>query len=113
MFLAQIVETKPCSPSPCGANSQCKEIKGQAVCSCLPSFVGSPPYCRPECVISSECPPNLACIDQKCLDPCIGSCGDNANCNVINHSPICVCKAGLTGNPFTRCFPIKGKLELQ
>lgn len=109
LFAAQaVVDENPCNPSPCGANSQCKEINKQAVCSCLPNFNGSPPNCRPECIVSSECPPNLACSKQKCTDPCLGTCGENANCNVINHSPICACKTGLTGNPFTRCFPIKG-----
>lgn len=110
-FLEQIVETNPCNPSPCGANSQCKEIKEQAVCSCLPTFIGSPPNCRPECMVSSECRLHLACLNQKCTDPCTGSCGENAICNVINHSPICICKNGLTGNPFTRCYPIKGNVD--
>lgn len=96
-------------PSPCGPNSQCKEINKQAVCSCLAEFVGAPPNCRPECVVSSECQSAQACVNQRCVDPCIGSCGQNANCNVINHSPICVCKQGLTGNPFTQCYPIKSK----
>lgn len=108
MLAATIVETNPCQPSPCGPNSQCRESKGQAICSCLPLFVGVPPNCRPECVVSSECLSNLACINQKCVDPCPGTCGESARCNVINHSPICVCKHGLTGNPFTRCYPIRG-----
>lgn len=109
---ALLVETNPCSPSPCGANSQCREVKGQAACSCLPSFIGAPPNCRPECVVSSECPSHLACANRKCINPCENTCGENANCNVINHSPICVCKQGLTGNPFTRCYPMKSKNTL-
>lgn len=94
----------PCQPSPCGQNSQCKEINQQAVCSCLPTYHGSPPSCRPECVINSECPLNKACSNQKCVDPCIGSCGLDSNCAVINHSPICSCRPGQTGDPFTRCY---------
>lgn len=99
----------PCNPSPCGPNSQCKEINGQAVCSCLPNYSGSPPQCRPECVSSTECPLNKACVNQKCVDPCPGVCGLNAKCQVVNHSPICSCSAGFTGDPFTRCFDIPGK----
>lgn len=75
----------------------------------MPNFIGSPPNCRPECVVSSECPANLACVEKKCSNPCLTACGVNANCNVINHSPICVCKQGLTGNPFTTCYPQIGK----
>ena len=96
----------PCVPSPCGPNSQCRNVNGQGVCSCLANYIGSPPGCRPECVVSSECPQNRACVNQKCVDPCPGTCGLNARCEVINHSPICSCQAGFTGDPFTRCFPI-------
>jgi hypothetical protein len=66
--------------------------------------VGSPPNCRPECVVNSECARNRACINQNCSDPCRNSCGLNANCKVINHSPICFCNDGFTGDPFTQCF---------
>lgn len=102
--------TNPCQPSPCGPNSQCREINGQAVCSCLPNYIGSPPGCRPECVVSSECPLNKACINQKCLDPCISTCGINSRCHVVNHSPICTCQTSYTGDPFTRCYPIPRKI---
>lgn len=99
----------PCSPSPCGPNSQCREVNGQAVCSCLPTYIGSPPGCRPECVVSSECPQKKACVNQKCVDPCPGTCGVNTRCEVINHSPICSCQQGFTGDPFSRCYPIPRK----
>lgn len=99
-----------CQPSPCGPNSQCREVNHQAVCSCLPAYQGSPPSCRPECVVSSECPSNKACINQKCVDPCPGPCGQNANCQTIHHSPICSCRNGFTGDAFSRCYPIPGTL---
>lgn len=102
---------QPCLPSPCGPNSQCRVNNEQAVCTCLPGYFGSPPSCRPECTVSSECPLNKACINLKCEDPCPGSCGLNANCEVINHSPICSCKSDLTGDPFTRCFAIPRKSQ--
>lgn len=104
--------TNPCQPSPCGPNSQCREVNSQAVCSCLPNYIGSPPGCRPECVVSTECSSDKACVNQKCIDPCPGTCGISALCQVINHSPICSCKSGNTGNPFTRCFPIPRKIYL-
>lgn len=102
----------PCNPSPCGPNSQCRNRDGQAVCSCLPTYIGAPPGCRPECVVSSECASNRACTNQKCVDPCPGTCGQNARCEVINHSPICSCRERFTGDPFSRCSPIPRKLKI-
>ena len=100
----------PCDPSPCGPNSQCKVFQDQAVCSCVPEFRGSPPSCRPECTSSSECLLSKACVNQKCIDPCPGSCGINAICNVVNHNPICSCLPTYTGDPFTRCTLPPGSL---
>ncbi|XP_026688064.1 neurogenic locus notch homolog protein 3-like, partial [Diaphorina citri] len=97
------VYTNPCQPSPCGPNSQCREVNHQAVCSCLPNYLGSPPACRPECTVNTDCPLDKACVNQKCIDPCPGSCGQNANCRVINHSPLCSCKPGFIGEPRIRC----------
>lgn len=94
----------PCEPSPCGPNSQCRQVNMQAVCSCLPSYVGSPPLCRPECVVNSECDTSKACINQKCDDPCPNTCGLRAHCQVKNHNPICTCAVGMTGDPFTQCY---------
>lgn len=96
----------PCHPSPCGANSQCRNINDHAVCSCLQGFIGAPPQCRPECVVSSECSSTQTCTNMKCVDPCRGACGLNARCDVFNHSPICSCGAGLTGDPFRSCQTI-------
>lgn len=101
----------PCSPSPCGPNSQCREINNQAVCSCIPGYLGSPPACRPECIVSAECSLSEACVNQKCVDPCPGTCGVGANCQVVSHNPICSCPSKLTGDPFTRCVPQR-KLSL-
>lgn len=93
----------PCVPSPCGPNSQCKEINGSPSCSCLSEYVGSPPNCRPECIINNECASNLACIQSKCKNPCQNTCGLNSECKVLNHIPNCVCQIGYTGDPFTSC----------
>lgn len=95
----------PCQPSPCGPNSQCREIGDAPSCSCLPEFVGTPPNCKPECISNTECPNHLACISQKCRDPCPGSCGQNSECKVLSHTPNCVCISGYVGNPFISCQP--------
>ena len=93
----------PCQPSPCGFNSQCRVVNDAPSCSCLPEFIGAPPKCKPECISNDECSNRLACINQKCKDPCVGSCGANAVCSVITHIPICTCATGFTGDPFSQC----------
>lgn len=97
------VTSESCNPSPCGLNSQCRIVNGHVVCSCLPNYIGSSPNCRPECVVSSECALNKACINQKCVDPCTNACGQNTRCQVVNHRAVCSCLVGYTGDPFVRC----------
>lgn len=99
--------TNPCVPSPCGPNSQCREVNGQAVCSCSPNYIGSPPSCRPECIVNSECSPQMACLNSRCSDPCPNTCGVEANCKTLNHNPICSCPNGYEGDPFSRCSRIR------
>lgn len=90
----------PCDPSPCGANALCDN----AVCSCINEYSGDPHIgCRPECTLNTECPSKRACINNKCVDPCIGTCGVNAICDVSNHIPSCSCPQGQEGDPFVVC----------
>ena len=59
---------------------------------------------RPECTTDSECPDHLACIQEKCLDPCTTlACGINAQCSVKRHRAICTCRRGFVGDPNTVC----------
>lgn len=111
-FTAPAVPTDPCKQSPCGPNSQCRVINEQAVCSCLPGYIGASPNCRPECSVSSQCPTNKACFNRKCADPCPGTCGLNSRCETINHSPICSCTPGYTGDPFTVCSELPSKYSM-
>ena len=97
------VVTDPCEGDPCGRYAQCKDMSGVAACSCLPGYVGTPPNCRPECVIHSECPSNKACINEKCRDPCPGACGAYAECSVIQHNAVCRCQHGYEGDAFSAC----------
>lgn len=109
-FIGPVI-SNPCNPSPCGPNSRCREVNNQAVCSCIIGFIGQPPSCRPECVTNSDCARHEACINQKCVDPCLGTCGINAQCKVINHNPICSCPSHYTGNPFIRCEHLRKNMN--
>lgn len=93
----------PCLPSPCGLNAECRNIGGIPSCSCLIGFFGSPPNCKPECVLNTECSNDKACINMKCQNPCLGSCGLSAVCDVVNHIPMCSCPVGYEGDPFVSC----------
>jgi len=95
--------SNPCIPNPCGPNSMCRTQDKSAVCTCLPSYIGRPTNCRPECIVNSDCPSSLACINQKCKNPCEGSCGFNTVCMVTSHIPLCTCTAGFIGDPFNGC----------
>jgi hypothetical protein len=44
-------------------------------------------------------------VNEKCRDPCEGSCGLYAKCFVNNHVPVCLCPDGFTGDPFRQCNP--------
>lgn len=95
----------PCNPSPCGPNALCNN----GICTCLTEYQGDPySICRPECVLNNECSQNKACIRNKCMDPCPGTCGQNALCEVYNHIPMCRCPQGMNGNAFTQCLPYQG-----
>ena len=96
----------PCVPSPCGPNSICQVVSNQAQCGCQANMIGTAPNCRPECLLGSDCSSSLSCINNRCVDPCPGTCASNAECRVINHSPTCNCLTGYTGNGFDLCQPI-------
>lgn len=94
----------PCNPSPCGTNAICKELNGAGSCTCINEYFGDPYVeCRPECIMNSDCPRDKTCVNNKCRDPCPGTCGINAECSVNNHVPTCICLPGHTGNPLRSC----------
>lgn len=95
---------QPCIPSPCGANAICREQNGAGSCACIQNYFGDPYIgCRPECIQNSDCPHDKACFNTKCVSPCPGTCGQNAECRVVNHIPICTCISGYTGNSLISC----------
>lgn len=105
-FAEADIPSDPCNPSPCGTNAECSN----GVCNCRLDYVGNPyELCQPECVINDHCPSNRACIRNKCADPCAGTCGQNAVCDVFNHVPMCSCPPGMSGNAFVFCSILRGR----
>lgn len=101
------VQQDPCNPTPCGSNAECND----GICSCLPEYHGDPyTGCRPECILNNDCSRDKACMRNKCIDPCPGTCGTNAICSVINHIPMCSCIQGYHGNAFVICNQIRGNI---
>jgi len=100
-----VEEPDPCNPDPCGAGAECTPRGRQAECRCPAGFKGDPyAFCkRGECEYDNECSSSLACFDYNCRDPCIGTCGQNANCEVRNHRPVCSCPDGFKGDPLSAC----------
>jgi len=95
-----------CAPSPCGRNTNCKVRNDRAVCSCIDNYLGDPlTGCHPECVQDSECPSRMACENNRCVNPCIGACGEGALCDVIQGRARCSCPQFYQGNPQSRCYP--------
>lgn len=101
----------PCNPSPCGMNAICHERNGAGSCVCVEGYFGDPySGCRPECVLNTDCPRDQVCTNNKCRDPCPGTCGINAECNVFNHVAMCSCLPGYTGNPQRSCHHVYCKI---
>ena len=93
----------------CGFNAQCeiREEGSSVSCKCMKGYLGDPQTgCRPECILSSECEGNEACLDKRCQDPCASTCGVNAKCSVVNHFAVCTCQESYSGNPFKICTKI-------
>lgn len=109
VILVPIATVEPCAPSPCGPYSICRVVGERAVCSCQSDYIGAPPQCRPECISTSDCQLDRSCINKRCIDPCPGTCGNNALCRVVGHSPICSCRTGFTGDPFVQCVTAERK----
>lgn len=63
-----------------GLYAECRANGETPTCSCLPNYFGSPPNCRPECVVNTDCPSDKSCIAEKCRNPCEGSCGEYFYC---------------------------------
>lgn len=109
----------PCQTlQPCQRPTRCEVIPSVPVrtmiCVCPEGYVSSGNgTCEPVrslvkvgCLSDAECPADRACINDICRSPCGQCAGDNAECRVRDHKPVCSCAAGYDGNPEIRCVPM-------
>lgn len=58
------------------------------------------------CVNNDECADHEVCTSERrsCVSACAGfTCGEHAFCYSTNHTAICKCVDGYTGNPYVEC----------
>lgn len=112
-----------CSPSPCGVNTNCEvNSGGAAVCRCQAGWNhepgkstidGCPRRIQEQEVRPVSIPNRLGSNNigltrqppvQAVTNPCQPSpCGTNADCSVRGDRPVCSCRAGYRGDPYTNC----------
>lgn len=109
-----------CDDQSCGTSAYCKASKHQPSCYCHDGTYGNPYVeClvektapRPECTSDSECPSQLACINQHCENPCIRAniCRRDQTCSVLDTIPlrtlVCKCPSDMITDPNGNCKPI-------
>uniref|UniRef100_A0A0K8UI27 Stabilin-2 n=1 Tax=Bactrocera latifrons TaxID=174628 RepID=A0A0K8UI27_BACLA len=107
-YTARDASVDGCHGNPCGVNAICQDAGGRPVCSCPPGHSGNPlTACnRGECLDNIDCRGDLQCKDNRCVNPCVGACGLNANCEPKNHVAVCSCPTGYRGDPFTSCHRV-------
>lgn len=97
----------------CGYGAFCHPRDHLAVCTCPISFTGNAKTgCYPikdevtiGCKSNSECKQTESCVNDQCISPC--NCGENTECIVENHHPICHCKPGYSGNSLYGCYKLE------
>lgn len=102
----------PCSlRDSCGRGAFCHAENHRSICRCPVGYNGNPevscdPLVEPKagCRSNSECLTSESCVNERCVSPC--NCGQNADCFVSNHFPVCTCKPGYSGNPLFGCFKL-------
>uniref|UniRef100_A0A1A9ZCQ3 EGF-like domain-containing protein n=1 Tax=Glossina pallidipes TaxID=7398 RepID=A0A1A9ZCQ3_GLOPL len=105
-----------CSENPCHITARCENLPGSYRCVCPEDTVGdafTKGCAAPkECYKHDDCSQTLACINDKCSNPCSEiACGPNALClKSENHQAFCECPSGYLGDPFDTsvgCFKVE------
>lgn len=111
----------PCTEETCHDGAECRVHLHEVHCICPPGYESRDTGCEktrePQCISDSDCQSGTACLNSKCVNPCleIKPCGTNAECTVIDTLPvrkmICECIPGYTGNALINCTPNRSKYD--
>ncbi|QQP34980.1 Putative LOC101893139, partial [Caligus rogercresseyi] len=110
--------------SPCAPNAICKTSQHRSSCVCPPPLIGNPLVScaekeplpvevEKECTVDSDCPSQLACLNERCENPCysLSPCHSSSMCSVVDTTPfrtmVCTCREGWIPKDDRSCAPIK------
>lgn len=102
--------------NPCSTRAECRVNNHIAMCKCPEGMIGNPYIeCRtlpgPECTVDGDCPARMACLSNKCQNPCtvLEPCTRPSECEVVPSLPvrtmICVCPSGYVSSGSGTCKP--------
>ncbi|RXG61182.1 hypothetical protein Avbf_05571 [Armadillidium vulgare] len=74
-------------------------------------FEPPPPPILPSVIVScasnDDCDSSHSCVNKLCYEACsLGICGENSECVIKSHRPVCICPPGMTGDPQSGCYKI-------
>lgn len=102
-----------CATVLCGRNAECTSINHEPQCTCKQGFRGNPNDDRVgcqqiECETDSDCSNEKFCENYMCKIGCLinNPCGHNALCSAEQHTTVCYCQPGFTGDAYTGCTVI-------
>ncbi|UYV71427.1 dp [Cordylochernes scorpioides] len=101
------------SDNECFDNEKCRDRRCSVICtndnSCPNGYICEGAECLPGCRLDAECPLTESCINYQCINPCASPtvCGTNAQCQPINHRPLCTCLPQFTGDPRIECSSVE------
>lgn len=110
-----------CQEDTCAETAICEAQAHQPICRCPPGSEGNPyqecvsgktPLPRPECKMDIDCPSQYACIEQRCLNPCLENnvCTADQECRVLDTLPLrtimCQCPPDTIADLSGRCKAI-------
>lgn len=95
----------------CTNNKKCHVLNHRPVCICETGYAVNEAgdlFCaptKPECRNNDDCASNLACLKNKCVDPCpFIVCGKNKTCSVFAHKPVCICAKDCQPSTISICL---------
>lgn len=109
----------PCNGTICNDQAECRVHQHEVHCVCPPGYVSTEKGCititKRQCYSDIDCPSGTACLNTKCVNPCLAikPCGINSECAVVDTQPvrtmICECVPGYSGNALIKCTPNNSK----